>query len=71
MMIGKMGKVILPSGLDVLTPWNQSLTASAIPLEIRQDIKRANGWELIAHTMKGYGDKGMNYLFFIIATQGC
>lgn len=60
----KWEKVILPSGLDVLTPWNQSLTASAIPLEIRQDIKRANGWELIAHTMKGYGDKGMNYLFF-------
>jgi len=60
----KWEKVTLPSGDSVYTPWNPSMSGTDIPIEIRQDIKKINGWELIAHTMKGYGEKGMNYLIF-------
>jgi hypothetical protein len=60
----KWEKVALPSGDSVHTPWNPMLAGTDIPIEIRQDIKKENGWELIAHTMKGYGEKGMNYLLF-------
>lgn len=28
------------------------------------DIKSVDGWELIAHTVNGYGDLGVNYLIF-------
>lgn len=60
----KWEKVTLPSGDSVYTPWNPSMSGTDIPIEIRQDIKKVNGWKLIAHTMKGYGEKGMNYLLF-------
>ena len=54
--------VTLNSGNKVYTPWN-SMSATAIPQDIREDIKYANGWRLIAHTLTGK-DNGLNYLIF-------
>lgn len=48
----------------VRTPWNETGTSGAIPNEIRKDIKYKDGWNLIAHTVNGKGEKGLNYLIF-------
>ena len=42
----------------------QLQSTTAIPYDIRMDIKSVDGWELIAHTVNGYGDLGVNYLIF-------
>lgn len=60
----KFDKVLLASGDSVRTPWNKEQTSTEIPVDIRQDITKANGWELIAHTVNGYGEKKSNYLLF-------
>lgn len=57
-------KVKLASGDSVYTPWNEKLTSGTIPYDIRTDIKYEKGWDLIAHTLNGYGDRGMNYMVF-------
>lgn len=57
-------KVQLASGDSVYTPWNRFLAGTAIPYDIRMDIKARDGWNLIAHTVNGYGERGMNYLIF-------
>lgn len=57
-------KVTLSSGNHVNTPWNTTQSTTAIPYDIRMDIKSVDGWELIAHTVNGYGDLGVNYLIF-------
>lgn len=57
-------KVLLASGDSVFTPWNSRYSGTAIPEDIRQDIKAKDGWDLIAHTVNGYGEQGMNYLVF-------
>ena len=57
-------KVRLASGENVHTPWNKNITSGTIPYEIRTDILPSDGWDLIAHTVNGYGEKGMNYLIF-------
>lgn len=49
--------------LPVFVPWNET-SATTIPIEIRKDIKAVDGWELIAHTVNGFGDEGLNYLIF-------
>lgn len=48
----------------VHTPWDENISGGAIPDDIRTDIKYENGWDLIAHTVNGYGEPGMNYLIF-------
>lgn len=57
-------KVQLASGDSVYVPWNNKYVSTAIPVDIRQDVKSRSGWELIAHTVNGYGESGMNYLIF-------
>ena len=54
----------LASGSYVHTPWNKKVTSGTIPYEIRTDILPSDGWDLIAHTVNGYGENGMNYLIF-------
>ncbi len=56
--------VTLASGNIVRTPWNKNYTATAIPSDICRDIKPSSGWDLIIHTVNGYGEEGMNYLIF-------
>ena len=46
-------KVTLSSGNHVNTPWNTTQSTTAIPYDIRMDIKSVDGWELIAHTVNG------------------
>ncbi len=60
----KWTKVKLASGDSVYTPWNHLLSGTAIPYDIRTDVKAADGWNLIAHTVNGFGERGMNYLIF-------
>lgn len=57
-------RVTLASGETPYTPWNPTYSGGAIPYEVRMDIQPKDGWELIAHTVNGYGEKGMNYLIF-------
>ncbi|NDO60426.1 hypothetical protein [Bacteroides caecimuris] len=56
--------IVLASGEKVYSPWNRTYVGTAIPIDIRQDVKAVNGWNLIAYTVNGYGEKGMNYLVF-------
>ena len=56
--------VELSTGADVETPWSDRAVMTAIPGEIRKDVKAENGWNLIAHTVNGYGEPGKNYLIF-------
>lgn len=52
-------------GVDsVSTPWNDLSTPGCVPKEIREDIKYKDGWRLIAHTVNGRGEMGLNYLIF-------
>jgi len=60
----KWETVQLASGSYVHTPWNKKITSGTIPYEIRTDILPSDGWDLIAHTVNGYGENGMNYLIF-------
>lgn len=43
-------KVLLASGEEAFTPWN-SVTGTDIPYDVRTDIKKADGWELIFQIM--------------------
>ena len=56
--------VALASGVLVAPPWTNNPVASDIPEEIRKDIKATDGWDLIVHTVNGYGEQGLNYLIF-------
>ncbi|MFT0524467.1 hypothetical protein ACMSD1_15035 [Bacteroides thetaiotaomicron] len=56
--------VALASGVLVAPPWANNPVASDIPEEIRKDIKATDGWDLIVHTVNGYGEQGLNYLIF-------
>lgn len=49
---------------SVATPWNDISTSGKIPTDVRMDIKHKDGWNLIAHTINGKGERNMNYLFF-------
>lgn len=61
----KWAKVKLAGKKDsVSTPWNEYYTTGCVPEDIRKDIKYKDGWSLIAHTVNGYGEKGLNYLIF-------
>lgn len=60
----KWETVILASGDTVQVPWNKNNTSGAVPYDIRNDIEAKNGWDLIAHTVNGYGSQGKNYLIF-------
>lgn len=57
-------KVKLASGDSVYVPWNNRYISTTIPVDVRQDVKANHGWDLIAHTVNGYGERGMNYLIF-------
>lgn len=57
-------RVTLASGETPFTPWNPTCSGTSIPYEVRMDIQPKDGWELIAHTVNGYGERGMNYLIF-------
>lgn len=57
-------RVTLASGETPYTPWNPTYSGTSIPYEVRMDIQPKDGWELIAHTVNGYGERGMNYLIF-------
>lgn len=56
--------IVLAGGESVSSPWNEQKTAGAVPVEIRMDVKHKDGWNLIAHTVNGKGEKGLNYLIF-------
>lgn len=58
-----VNKVTLPSGVSVATPWG-NYVAGDVPVDIMRDIKKEDGWELIAHTMTPENDPGHNYLIF-------
>lgn len=60
----KWKQVTLASGKIVNTPWNETISGGAVPYDLRTDIKGEDGWDLIVHTLNGYGEKGMNYLIF-------
>lgn len=55
--------VELASGQSVDVPWAKT-TTTAIPYEIRNDIKAEDGWKLIAYTVKSNKDLGRNYMIF-------
>lgn len=56
-------RITLGTGASVIVPWVEP-TTSDIPKDIRTDIKPTDGWDLIAHTVNGYGEPGLNYLIF-------
>ena len=58
-----ISQVTLPSGILVYTPWNTTMSSTTVPTNFRTDIKKADGWKLIAHTLNS-SEKGLNYLFF-------
>lgn len=60
----KWSRVCLASGDSIYTPWNTLYSGTSIPDDVRKDIKFEDGWNLIAHTVNGYGERGMNYLVF-------
>ena len=60
----KWETVALATGDVVDVPWNKKSTSGAIPYDIRNDIEAKNGWDLIAHTVNGYGSFNKNYLIF-------
>ena len=51
-------------GDSVHVPWNPYVSAGSVPLDVCRDIKASDGWDLIAHTVNGYGEDGMNYIVF-------
>ena len=53
----------LPSGVLVYTPWNPNISSKTIPTDYSNDIKKVDGWRLIAHTMNS-AERGLNYLLF-------
>lgn len=55
--------ITLASGTSATPPW-ADMNSSDIPVEIRTDIKASDGWDLIVHTVNGYGERGLNYLIF-------
>lgn len=55
--------IMLASGVRISPPWAKTIS-SDIPEDIRKDIKAVNGWDLIVHTVNGYGEPGLNYLIF-------
>lgn len=57
-------KVILSSGNSVYAPWNPMVVSSDIPTDTRMDIKKSDGWKIIAHTIDSGADHGCNYIFF-------
>ena len=57
-------KITLADGQSVFSPWNKLQTTGSVPVDIRMDIKHKDGWNLIAHTVNGNGEKGLNYLVF-------
>ena len=67
--------VALASGVLVAPPWANNPVASDIPEEIRKDIKATDGWDLIVHTVNGYGEQGLNYGnikgFLLFGTKWC
>lgn len=58
-----INQITLPSGIPVYTPWNPECSKNTIPTDYCQDIKKEDGWNLIAHTINGV-EKDLNYLFF-------
>ncbi len=62
-------KVTLSSGITVVTPW-ANYASGDIPVDVMRDIKKEDGWELIAHTMTSNNDQGQNYLIFHNYTTG-
>lgn len=54
-------EITLASGSIVWTPWGTT-SSHRIPLDIARDIKRENGWEMIAHTITPNVQSGMNYI---------
>ena len=57
--------VTLASGSSVATPWNESGAVSlSVPKDFCFDIKKQDGWNIIAHTMFSTSDKGLNYIIF-------
>ncbi len=47
----------------VSVPWNPQMTSTAIPDDIRFDIKREDGWDLLVETISRQESK-MNYIVF-------
>lgn len=45
----------------VATPWNKSYVISTLPKEIRQDVKKEDGWEMVFSTLNNERLKGANY----------
>lgn len=62
-------KVVLPSGLSVAAPW-ANYASGDVPVDVMRDIKKEDGWELIAHTMTPDNEQGHNYLVFHNYTTG-
>jgi len=53
---------------NVISPWSNGIVTTTIPADVRKDVKKADGWEMIAHTLNMDGsmgaDRGTNYIFF-------
>lgn len=64
-----LDKVTLPSGVSVAAPW-ANYASGDVPVDVMRDIKKEDGWELIAHTMLPNKEKGQNYLIFHNYTTG-
>ncbi|SHI72233.1 hypothetical protein [Bacteroides stercorirosoris] len=56
-------QIKLPSGNIVYTPWNPNYSKSTIPTDYSRDIQKADGWNIIAHTINGV-ESGLNYILF-------
>ena len=62
-------EITLPSGEPAYTPWNSEISSKTVPNEFSMDIKKEDGWNLIAHSMNNQ-EKGLNYLFFYNIYRG-
>lgn len=57
--------VVLASGNQVATPWNnQDPVSTSVPSEYCFDIKKQDGWNIIVHSMYSQMDIGKNYIIF-------
>ncbi len=57
-------QITLSSGKPVSVPWNPMVVTTDIPTDVRMDIKKSDGWKILAHTINAGADFGCNYIFF-------
>jgi hypothetical protein len=62
--------VTLNSGSVVIPPWRNG-SESAIPYDMSTDIKKADGWNLLFHSLQKVGlNDGQNYMMFYNEQKG-